>query len=72
MFGLKCLSFKSKEPDKKFSTRVELIKLSPRIKESLEVRYLSCFTLENTLKDDPKELIQCFAWMVFQLTKAEG
>lgn len=70
LFVLKCISFKSKEPDKKFSTRVELIEITPRIKEFLAVRYLCCFSLEYTLKDDLNELIQCFRLEGFSISQS--
>lgn len=45
--------------NEKYSTRVKLVELVPLIKEALDVRYLTCFTLEYTLLDDPDEKIQC-------------
>lgn len=70
LFVLKCISFRSKEPNKKFSTRVELMEITPRIKEFLEVKYLCCFSLQYTLKDDPNELIQCFRLEGFSISQS--
>ena len=67
---LKFISFESEEPDKKLSARVELMEITPRIKEFLEVKYLCCFSLQYTLKDDPKELIQCFHLEGFSVSQS--
>jgi len=70
LFVLKCIFFKSKEPDKKFSARVKLMEITPRIKEFLELKYLCCFSLQYTLKDDPNELIQCFRLEGFSVSQS--
>lgn len=47
-------------PDKRYVTRVELLKIVPQIQEALAIRYLCCFSLEYTLKDDPNKIVECF------------
>lgn len=46
------------------------MEIIPRIKEFLEVRYLCCFSLQYTLKDDINELIQCFRLEGFSVSQS--
>lgn len=64
------ISIISKELDRKYPVRVELIKILPRIKNAYNIIGSFCPILEYTVEDDPNETIRCFQLDEFEVSES--